>query len=48
MVELFSHALTSTLIIEVKAWMSNYISLFYVDVIAFPFPYPNTGLHNLC
>ena len=34
--------------VEVKAGMSNYTSLFYVDVINNPCPNPVVGLANLC
>ena len=30
--------------VEVWAWMSNYISLFYMDVITYPCPNLNAGL----
>ena len=29
------------------AWLSNYIQLFYVDAITYPYPYPDVGLANL-
>ena len=34
--------------IEVKACVSNYISLFHMDVITYPCPNPDAGLANLC
>ena len=34
--------------IEVMAWMNNYIPLFYVGVIQYPFPNPIGGWANLC
>ena len=33
---------------QVRAWMINHISLFYVDVIIYPSPDPNAELGNLC
>ena len=33
---------------EIRAWMSNYISLFDVDVITYLYPDPNDDLTNLC
>ena len=29
--------------IEVRTWMSNYISLFYMDVITYPYPNPDVS-----
>ena len=34
--------------IKVKAWKSNYIPLFNIDVIIYPFLNPDAGLANLC
>ena len=34
--------------IEVRAWMSNYIPLFYMDVITHPCHNSDAGLNNLC
>ena len=33
--------------VEVKAWMSNYMPLFYVDVPTYPCPYSDYGSANL-
>ena len=33
--------------IDVRAWMSNYISQYYVNVITNPCPYFDAGLNNL-
>ena len=31
-----------------KAWMSNYIPLFYADVIIYPCPNSNAGFADIC
>ena len=33
---------------KVKAGMSNYIPLFYVNVITYPYPNTHAALGNLC
>ena len=33
---------------EFRAWMSNYISLFYVDVITYSYTDHNDNLGNIC
>ena len=32
----------------IKAWMSDWIPQFYMDVITYQFPNFDTGLDNLC
>ena len=39
--------LMTTTVFEVMAWMSNYISLFYLDVIIPPYPNLDAGLVDL-
>ena len=34
--------------VEIRLWMGNYIPLFYIDVIAYPYANPEIGLANLC
>ena len=34
--------------IDVMAWMSIYIPMFYMDVITYPYPDPGVGLANRC
>ena len=41
------HALNSTEL-ELMVRISNYIVLFYVDMITYPYRHPDAGWANLC
>ena len=30
------------------AGVRNYITLFYMDIVTYPHPYPDAGLFNMC
>ena len=33
--------------IEAQAWMSNYITIFNMDLVTYPSPYHDAGLPNI-